>query len=331
MNNHSHFNRILSGALILLFLLVALFSGWKIVDILSKSQHVDFEESTPSKTIVRNGVEYFPRQDITVLMLLGIDETGIVTPSESYNNTGESDVVTLAIFDEKAKTYSVLVLNRDTMMDIPVLGVGGKPAGSIYGQLALSHTYGSGMEDSCENTRKAVSDFLYGINIDYYLSMNMDAISKFTDEVGGVTVQVKDDFSQVDPTIPMGTVRLNGDQALNFIRSRSVGNLMNTNRMERHKEYMVGFMDALIHKVHASGTFMLNLYDAMSEYMVTDCSATTLNSLVSRYADYTMKEVLSPDGNNVRGDEFMEFYPDEEALDQMILNLFYAEKNHKIS
>ena len=40
--------------------------------------------------------------------------------------------------------------------------------------------------------------------IDYYFSMNMDAISILNDAVGGVTVEVTDDFSQVDATIGKG-------------------------------------------------------------------------------------------------------------------------------
>ena len=43
-------------------------------------------------------------------------------------------------------------LNRDTMTEIQILGVNGEPAVTMTGQLALAHTYGSGEEDSCENT-----------------------------------------------------------------------------------------------------------------------------------------------------------------------------------
>jgi LCP family protein required for cell wall assembly len=115
---------------------------------------------------------------------------------------------------------SILYLNRDTMVQMPVLGLGGKEAGSVRAQLALAHTYGNGLEESCENTRRTVSDFLNGISIDYYISMRMDAIAMLNDAVGGVTVLVEDDFSQVDSSIPKGLVTLRGEQALNFVRSR---------------------------------------------------------------------------------------------------------------
>ena len=185
---------------------VLMFSGFQLLMAVFSPANTEENKITTTKTITRNGKEYYPRQDITVFMLLGIDQQGPVEASDSYNNDGEADMVALAIFDESAKTFNVLVLNRDTMMNVPILGVGGKPAGTSFEQLALSHTYGTGLEDSCENTRTAVSDFLYGLNIDYYISMNMDAIAILNDAVGGVTVNVTDDFSAVDPSITKGDV-----------------------------------------------------------------------------------------------------------------------------
>ena len=233
--------------LIVLLAVVVAFSGFMVFRSVNSVADVsDSDADTVTKTVTVDGVDYFPRQDITVLLLLGIDETGEVKKSESYNNTGENDMVALAVFDEQDKSYSVLALNRDTMMDVYALGVTGQPAGTIFGQLALAHTFGSGLEDSCENTVKTVSDFLSGVTVDYYLSMNMDAIAILNDAVGGVTVNVTDDFSKVDSSIPMGEVTLNGEQALAFVQTRKdVSDQMNISRMDRHKEYMENFVTEL--------------------------------------------------------------------------------------
>jgi len=174
---------------VLLFLiLVFIFSGIKIWNTLNTPNITEAEPETISKTIIRNDTAYFPRQDITVFMLLGIDEFGPVKASDSYNNKGEADMIALIVFDHTEKNYDIVVVNRDTMMDVPVLGINGHKAGTAYQQVALSHTYGSGLEDSCENTEEAISNFFYGLNIDYYMSINMDAISILTDAVGGVEV-----------------------------------------------------------------------------------------------------------------------------------------------
>ena len=312
---------------ILILVLVILYGGLQILESTVLVSEQPVETPHTSKTVTRGGVDYFPRQDITVLLILGIDEFGPVKASGSYNNEGEADVVLLAIFDERAETYSILALNRDTMMEVPVLGLGGKFAGTYFEQLALSHTYGSGLEDSCENTKKAVSDFLNGIRIDYYLAMNMDAVSIMNDAVGGVKVNVTDDFSEVDPSIQMGEMVLQGEQALHFVRLRKdVGVQLNVQRMQRQREYMDGFVEALRKKMDQSDLFVLETYDSVAPYLVSDCSANTLSALASRFSDYTLQEIITPEGENVLTKKFYEFYVDEEKLDALILRLFYAPK-----
>ncbi len=320
----SVFNKknLILGIIILLLLLVVIYSGLRILE----PAVVSTSDDVSGKTIERDGVQYFPRQDITVFLFMFIDTEGVVQESVSYKNDGECDVVALAVFDESDKTYSILCLNRDTMLDMNVLGVGGKTAGTVNAQLALSHTYGSGMEDSCENTRNAVSDFLYGLNIEYYVSLNMDSLAILNDSVGGVKVNVTDDFSEIDPTIPMGETVLRGDQALTYVRTRKgLGDQMNITRMTRHEEYMRGFFSALRGKLDDT-SFALSAFNSVSDYMVTDCSVETLSSYANRYSDYTLKEIVSPEGENVKGKEYMEFHVDAEKLDELILRLFYSPK-----
>ncbi len=285
------------------------------------------ESGHPSKTVVRDGTGYFPRQDITVILLMGIDEQGPARDSLSYNNEGEADMVALLILDEKNECCNVVTLNRDTMMNIPVLGLGGKRAGTKYAQLALAHTYGSGLEDSCENTRTAVSAFLKGIHIDYYVAMNCDAVAILNDAVGGVTVQVTEDFSQVDPTISYGKFTLRGDQALTYVQTRQhVGDNLNISRMERQRNYMEGFAKAFAKQENADGNFVRSVYEQVAPYLVSDLPISTLSSMVDRCRNYTIHQVVSPEGKNVLGKEYYEFYADEEKLDRLVLELFYAPK-----
>ena len=327
MKEHRNIKKTAYFVITMLLVLGLLISGARILEYAAFGQDVPSEKLPESKTIRRDGIDYYPRQDVTVILLMGIDEQGPVISSGYHRNTGEADVVNLLILDETNETYTVLCLNRDTMLDMPVLGINGKQAGTLYGQLALAHTYGEGLADSCENTVHAVSDFLYGIAIDHYVAMNMDAVAIVNDAVGGVRVNVTDDFSEVDSSIPMGQVVLSGSQALNYVQARiNVGNQLNISRMERHKQYMTGLMDALKANVKNSDTFILNLHDQVNEYMVTDCSATAISSLLERCADYSFQEIVSLEGRNEIGAEYYEFYADEEQLDEVILRLFYASK-----
>ena len=311
---------------ILILVLVFLISGLQILESTVFSQD-SVQETTGRKTIIRDGIEYFPRQDITVLLVMGIDQNGPVQDSGYYRNEGAADMVALLIFDEETKDYSILYLNRDTMLKMPVLGIDGKPAGTNYGQLALAHTFGNGLEASCENVRKTVSDFLYGLQIDYYLSMNMDAIGVLNDAVGGVTVHVTEDFSKVDPSIPMGRVTLMGQQAINYVRTRKdVGDQLNLTRIQRQKDYIRSFTESLKTTQRNNSKFVLSLYEKVAPFMVTDCSPTVFNTLVGQYATYEMGRILSPEGKNVMGETYFEFYVDEDSLLELTLDLFYAPK-----
>lgn len=327
MSKHRAAKKVAYLCVILILVFLMIFSGLQILESTFLLNNENPEESIPSKTIIRNGISYYPRQDITVIMVLGIDRFGEVEASGSYNNNGAADMVSLVIFDEKNETCNVLCLNRDTILEMPVLGLGGKQAGTIKQQLALSHTYGSGLDDSCRNTMKTVSDFLYGLEIDYYVAMNMDAIAILNDAVGGVTVNVTDDFSSIDPTITMGQITLKGEQAIHFVRTRKdMGDQTNVSRMERQEQYMNGFLEALRAKQEESTQFMVETYDQVSKYIVTNCPVSAISSMLELYQEYTLGDVLSPEGEAVLGKTYYEFHVDEEKLDALILDLFYAPK-----
>lgn len=310
----------------LILVLVILYSGLQILEttVFLKEQTMEVEVR---KTVTKDGVAYFPRQDINVILLMGIDKEGKVQASLEPNHGNAVDMVSLLVFDEKNESCTVLNINRDTMLEMPMLNDAGREAGTFFGQLAYSHTYGTGVEDSCENTKKAVSNLLYGITIDYYIAMNMDAIAILNDAVGGVTVNVVDDFSGVDASIPMGQVTLRGNQARRFVQARGgVGDQLNLSRIERQKEYMDKFADALRIQLDTNEEFVLTTYEEVAPYLVSDLPVSTLTGMAERYEDYPIAELLSLEGENVLGELYYEFYPDEEKLDELILKLFYAPK-----
>lgn len=313
---------------VLILVLVVIIGGLRILEPTFFHREENAAETTPSRTVTKDGVAYFPRQDITTILFMGIDQMGPVESSGSYRNYGESDVVMLVILDEKNETYSILAFNRDSMVTMPALGLGGKKAGTFYGQLALAHTYGSGLEDSAENVRTTLQDLLGDVYIDYYVAMNMDAISIMTDSVGGVKVNVTDDFSMVDDSIPMGDVTLTGAQAYSYVRIREhIGDQLNITRMTRHKQFIDGFMKAFNARSGNSDTFVLTTYDKVAPYIVTDCSVNTLTALVSRFAEYELLEIVSPEGENILTEEYYEFHLDHDALKDLVMELFYAPKN----
>ena len=314
--------------LIILILVVAiLYSGLKILESTVLQPDSGADGATSTKTITRDGVEYFPRQDIVVMMVLGIDQYGPVESSRYYRNDGSADSIMLLIFDETNETCTVLYLDRDTMLEMDVLGVRGEYAGTTYGQLALAHTYGTGLEDSSLNMKNTLMNFLPGMTIDHYVTMHMDVIPILNDAVGGVTVTVKDDFSDVNPSITMGELTLQGDQVIDFVRTRkNVGDQTNATRMARQREYVDGFMHKLQTREMEEAEFALEFYDDVAPYIVTDCSVEDFSKMLEHYTKYELVEVVVPEGEHQIVDGHYQCHVDQEKLNELILRLFYAPK-----
>ena len=68
------------------------------------------------------------------------------------------------------------------------------------------------------------------------------------------------------------------------------------------------------------------MYEQVSPYIVTDCSAETLSGMLDRYMGYDIAEVVIPEGESEIVDGHYEFHVDEEKLDELIVRLFYAPK-----
>lgn len=271
-----------------------------------------------------DGITYLPKQQIRTYLFLGIDVSGPAKEIESYIGGGQADVQMVLVVDDEAKTWQLLQLNRDTITEIPVLGVTGQVVGTVNQQLALAHSYGKGMKDSCQNNVTAVSNLLQGQKIDGYLSLNMDGVAILNDSIGGVPVEITADFSAVDDSLPLGeTVTLQGEQALTFLRNRKdVDDETNLSRMARQRQYLSSLFNCLAKQEEAT---ILNAYDAAADYIVTDLGSQTIVDLVRQLKDYTRLELLTIDGTSYLDDEGCRAYDlDAESLQDVILQLFYS-------
>lgn len=315
---------ILVGIGILGTLLFSFLSRWE------ANRSIVDEESDPytdygRPVVFYNGASYALRKNLETILLIGVDKYEADIGQESYNSTQQADSLWLVILDHTDKTYTVLQLNRDTMTNIPMLGVRGEQAGSFTGQLALAHTYGSGGRDSCRNTVEAVSGLLYGIGIDHYASFTMDAVALINDLSGGVQLTMQEDFSSFDSTMKKGAVvTLKGEQALTYVRTRKgLEDSTNLSRMERQRQYLNALQLNVLACIKRDNTFVLNLITKVSKYMVTDCTIDQMSKLFNETEAYQSSGIIAPEGKAVKGEKYMEFYVDEEALKSLVITSFY--------
>ena len=284
----------------------------------------DHREAAQLKELTYKGKSYRQRPELETYLFMGIDTMGAAVGVNSYAGGGQADVQIVAVLDNEARTWQALQLNRDSIVRVPVLGVGGDIVAYEDEQLALAHYYGNGREQSCENTVLAVSMLLNDQPIDGYMAVNMDAVGILTDLVGGVTLTVTSDFSAIDPSLMQGeTITLTGEQALTYVRSRAnIDDETNLARMNRQRQYMTALEEKLTQK---DANFVVEAYDALADYMVTDIASGTAAEIGERMQDYTQLEVLTIDGENVVEGEHWAYHLDEDSLQETILQLFYNE------
>ncbi|MCD8107755.1 MAG: LCP family protein [Oscillospiraceae bacterium] len=278
---------------------------------------------TQSADVEYNGVKYKLNRKIDTVLLVGVDKYLASTDSNTYVNTEQADFIMLVVIDTEEESYKVLHINRDTMTDVQVLGVTGAVAFTNYEQIALAHTYGSGQEDSAENTVTAVSDLLYGIDIDHYITVTMDAVAIINDSVGGVTVTALDTIN--DDIIEGEEITLLGDNALAYVRARiGLEDSTNLHRMERQEQYMKALMEQFKASCDEDSNFALDTALEITQYMVSDCTVNEIVDIYGMMGDYEFTDYLTLEGEAIVGDEYMEFYVDEDALYELYLSLFYT-------
>ena len=286
------------------------------------------EYEIAAETLRYGGQEYELSDNISTLLVLGLDKFEGDSSADSYNNDKQSDFLMIFIFDNDAKECSAIHINRDTMAKINVLGVAGNKVGTVNRQIALAHTYGNGRDVSCRNAAEAVSSLLMGIKVDHYISLNMDSVAIVNDLVGGVEVTVLDDFTGIDDTLVKGkNVTLKGSQALVYVRTRyGLEDSSNSTRMKRQQQYINALHDKFYDCMENDEEFIIEATLKLSDHIVSDRSVTQLQELSRKFSEYEFLGIEQPEGRFDIVNDLVEFYPDKKSIERIVIEKFYELK-----
>ena len=164
----------------------------------------------------------FDRKEPFTMLLIGVDSRDSGVSDET--DFAHSDTLILAYVDPLAKHVNLLSIPRDLLV---------QQAGGL-GAAKITDVYSNG--EARKYTRGGVGlvwatiQQNFGITIDYFAQVDFNGFTKIINEIGGVTIDnpypLKDDFY---PTadyqftrfyLPAGTVHLNGEEALEYARTR---------------------------------------------------------------------------------------------------------------
>lgn len=275
------------------------------------------------------GTIYAYKEDILTFLIMGIDKNSDVKEEEEGTSGGQADALFLAVMDPEEKAIKVIGINRNTMTDIDIYNEEGAYLTTASAQIAVQHGFGDGMEESCERQVKAVRKLFYNLPIHGYAAINMSAIPTINDAVGGVDVRVLEDLTKKDKSLVEGeTVHLEGESAFWYVKYRDTNVFGSADRrLERQKQYLHGLIGAARGAVKKNPAAAVGLYQAVSGQMVTNVSVDEVAYLAPLLAEYSFQPegFYMPEGETVMGDTFEEFFVDEDALYEMILEVFYEE------
>ena len=151
------------------------------------------EDDSLTDTITWKGEKYQYNDHLSNFLFLGIDKREKTDTNVGHADAGQSDALYLLSWDRKENTITTISIPRDTITEVEAYGPGGESLGTSQDHISLAYAYGDGSYKSGELAKEAVSTLFYGLNIQGYCAINLDALSILSDSVGGVTVTVPND------------------------------------------------------------------------------------------------------------------------------------------
>ena len=282
--------------------------------------------------VIYKGHKYQYNENITNILFMGVDKENLDSKESKLKmrGAGQADTIFVAAVDTSTGKVTLVNVPRDIMTYVRSYDKNGKYDGKKLRQICLAYAYGDGKKKSCENVAYAVSQVLYGLPIQSYMSIDLSAISVLNDAVGGVNVQVIGDLTSADPALKEGAnVTLLGGQAETYVRSREFEPLdANLKRMQRQQQYITSYAQKALQEMKNDLTLPLDLLNLVSDNSVTNLSAPKITYLVTKVSgsSFSADNIQSIECNIKEGETgYAEYYPDETKLFEMILKVFYKQ------
>ncbi len=319
--------RVLLVLTFLLLLLLGIFILWKVF---GEERDPKWDDSLSQSTIDQityEGKQYSYNTNLVNILFLGIDKNDEIRGDNIPGTAGQSDCIMLLTLNKETKKASILQIPRDTMTNVDVYDVSGDYRDTVTEQIATQYAYSTGGKNSCWATKKTVSELLFDLRIDCYLAMDMSAIPKVNDAVGGVTITIPEDYTMIDPEFQKGaTLKLTGKQAYDYVHYRDTNlDFSNNGRMQRQMDYIPAFINAARNNASISGKYYETLEPLIGDLIYTDMQAEEFDALAEYDLEDSSIQILPGEGK--KGEIYEEFYVDQEKLQKILIEMFYILKD----
>ena len=221
------------------------------------------------------------------LLVLGIDDRsklGTDKYGSAVDSAGaRSDTTLLVHLAADRKSAVIVSIPRDTMIQAP------RSCKDLTASPSTWHTvqFNSIFEAGGVPCVVKVVESETGIRVDHVLTLDFNGFKTMVNALGSVPVcvtrAVDDKLSGLK--LPAGTTRLNGEQALAFVRLRHVGDGSDTQRMSRQQAFLAAMMrEATSTSLLLNPAKLYSFLDAATKSLSTDrdlASVTALGGLAN--------------------------------------------------
>lgn len=273
--------------------------------------------------IIYKGAKYHKNKDISPILFLGIDHAYVQDDAIYLGRGGRSDAIYVFLMNKKEKTITLLAVSRDSMTEVDVYNPEGEYYFSGVMQVTMQYAYGSSPEKSCKLSEKTISEMLLNLDFDAHISVSLTAVSKVVDMLGGITITMPDDYSWIDPRFAKGAiVTLNGEDADLLLHKRDITQLeSNNDRMKRHTL----LIETVVKELKDMG-IVSHLSDIL-KIAKEDISTNAGLGKIRKLATYELSEEhYTVPGDTRAGTEHAEFYVDDYALMDLLIDLLYVKE-----
>ena len=238
---------------------------------------VDSIEPDNDQAIISEEVKTAPEYqgDIVGILVCGIDYEEGRTYGDAESNDGMTDMIMYVQFDVKNRKLNMLQIPRNTLVGSTIQLENGKKYKARNGQInsiALSNKEGiAALAEVVHNN--------YKLPVDYYVTINMDALVEVVDLFGGIEVYVPQDISYGGSTLLQGYRVLDGKSCEFFVRNRKGAGYETSDlaRLNMQRYFYAGLFKRVA--TLAPKDIVKLMPVVMNNYISTDCDVMTIISL----------------------------------------------------
>jgi polyisoprenyl-teichoic acid--peptidoglycan teichoic acid transferase len=230
------------------------------------------------------------------ILLMGVDERA--------GDKGRSDSLILMQLNPENDSMTMLSIPRDTRVEIAGRGKMDK----------INHSYAFG---GTKMTVETVENFL-DLKLDYYIKLNMEALSEIVDALGGITVNNNltwsdEGYYKKGYVYKKGEITLDGPKTLGYVRMRHLDNNGDFGRQARQRQVINAIVDkgasvSSINKID-------NILEVLGDRVKTNMTFSEMKDIQKGYIGARKnKKTLELKGSGSKIDGVYYWVPTEESL-----------------